>query len=778
MKTYRLIFPILTLLLALNPLKLDAGAPPSIIPDPGLYQAVFDELGGVAPDATNMQTLTSLTADSSSYTIFDLTGLDYAINLEYLDLGGQDIIDYTPISSLTLLQTLYLYDNTSLFDLSFISGLDLFELDISYCGVSDLTPLQFMFNLFYLYASGNGITDITPLSGLSSLEYAGLDDNNILDFSPLNSTGYSLTADLYFNGITDISPATTFSSNASLYLDDNSIEDFSSLKNDTDLPYISLFNNPINAASFCNILPIIESNNYPGVIDMTPGLHTCTAAANIPDPALKSAVETALSIVNPTITDMTSLLNLTASGLSIADLTGLELAVNLMNLDLSNNSITDISPIQHLCQLQTLDLSTNSLDQNSFCTSLPLLEANNPALIDGVTLFTDPNPFTCPTVGHFIPDVNLRALVQAELGLGSEPTIPDMVNLITLFETFPFGGPPSNQVTDLTGLEYATNLIYLDLTNHNVSDLSPLSGLTSLQGLYMSGNNLSTITPLSALINLEFLYIRSNPGITSISTVSSFTSLRYLGCGLCSITSIAPVTGLSQLIEIQIDYNPVTDLTPIYGLANLTRLGLSGLSLTDISFLSTWPNLEYLALSSNPAISNLSLLSQFTLLESLYMYSMSLSDVSFLSTLINLQRLGLANNNIQDISSMANLTSIKSIFIYNNNINSIAPLTGLTTIETCLAYDNPLNPLAYCVHGPLIQSNNPGMFSFNIGTNTNPLTSDCNTNPADLSTFVSHWGRIDCNAGNSWCGGADFNQDGNVNLIDFVSLASVWLLNP
>ena len=767
------ILSIFILSLTMTPSGLLADTPVTI-PDSGLYDALFDELGE-APTEENMATLFSLYADVFSYTIFDLTGLEYAYNLNELDLYGQDISDYSPISSLGQLQYLYLGDNFNLFDLTFLSGLDLYELDISYCSVSDLTPLEFMFNLFSLYAEGNGLSDITPLDGLSSLENVSLGYNNISDFSPLLGAFYTLYADLANNNISDISPAADFSDQSSFDLSDNLIEDFSSLKNDTDLPYIYLWGNPINEASFCHILPMIEANNSVGIIDLDTGLHVCSDPAIIPDAALKSAIEAELSIVNPTINDMAGLQYLYVDGLGISDLTGLGLAVNLLEMDLNSNSLVDLSPIQHLCQLEYLNLNFNSLDQNSFCTVLPMLEANNPLLTDGITLFTDTNPFTCPTVGHFIPDVNLRLLVQNELGLAVEPTQGDMVNLTELWDSFT-SGPESSKVTDLTGLEYATNLIYLDLSSHNVSDLSPLAGLTSLDGLYMSDNNLSSIAPLSSL-NLTFLYVTFNSGITSISAVSSMSNLRFFGCGWCNISSISPVSGLSQLEELQIDYNPVTDLTPMYGLTNLYRLGLAGLGLTDISFLSNWPNMTYLSLSSNP-LTDLSSLSLYTTLTSLYLYNMSISDISFLSTLVNLQWLGLAQNNIQDISVIANLTLIKSLLLYNNQFSDISPLTGLTTMQFCYIYDNPLNTLAYCSHVPTIQANNTGMVLFNYGSNTNPLSSDCTTDTSDLAVAASNWGRTDCAAGNNWCDGADFNMDGKVNLIDFINLGMIWLAIP
>jgi len=45
----------------------------------------------------------------------------------------------------------------------------------------------------------------------------------------------------------------------------------------------------------------------------------------------------------------------------------------------------------------------------------------------------------------------------------------------------------------------------------------------------------------------------------------------------------------------------------------------------------------------------------------------------------------------------------------------------------------------------------------------------------DFAGFASQWNRIDCNAGNNWCSGADFNRDGVVEIDDLATFAEEWL---
>ena len=72
-----------------------------------------------------------------------------------------------------------------------------------------------------------------------------------------------------------------------------------------------------------------------------------------------------------------------------------------------------------------------------------------------------------------IPDASLRALIEEVLGKAADASITEE-ELLTL--TTLHASPGS--ISDITGLEFATNLTELNLRLNNASDLSPLSGLT------------------------------------------------------------------------------------------------------------------------------------------------------------------------------------------------------------------------------------------------------------------------------------------------------------
>ena len=58
-----------------------------------------------------------------------------------------------------------------------------------------------------------------------------------------------------------------------------------------------------------------------------------------------------------------------------------------------------------------------------------------------------------------------------------------------------------HQITNLTGLEQATQLKALALTGNQVSNLSPLSRLVQLEALFLNTNQIRDVSPLARLLS-------------------------------------------------------------------------------------------------------------------------------------------------------------------------------------------------------------------------------------------------------------------------------------
>ena len=218
------------------------------------------------------------------------------------------------------------------------------------------------------------------------------------------------------------------------------------------------------------------------------------------------------------------------------------------------------------------------------------------------------------------------------------------------------------QVTDLTGLEHATQLTELDLSGNQISDITPLGSLTQLTELDLSDNQISDITPLGALTQLIDLDLSDN-----------------------QIIDVTPLAQLTQLTELDLGSNQISNVTPLAQLANssLTSLRLSGNNISDVTPLAQLANssLTRLYLSSNQ-ISNVTPLAQLanSSLRQLFLGGNQISDVTPLAQLAQLTTLSvlsLSNNNIRDITPIAQLTQLDTLYLSDNPISSTYPLNTL-----------------------------------------------------------------------------------------------------
>ncbi len=264
------------------------------IPDTNLRAAIAEELGK-SPNAPitveDMERLKRIDARNNG--IEDLTGLQFAINLNELRLNNNQISDLSPIAGLINLRVLNLWINsvsdlspvkelknlhnlnfgiTSVSDLSPVAGLinlkslhfygapvsdlspvagliNLTDLHFSSARISDLSPVAGLVNLKSILTWGSPISDLSPVAGLTKLIYLEVAGAEISDLTPVAGLTNLDNLRLHVNNISDLSPLARLTKLTRLEIGGNNISDLSPLAGLTNLKWLRIDNNNISDLS-------------------------------------------------------------------------------------------------------------------------------------------------------------------------------------------------------------------------------------------------------------------------------------------------------------------------------------------------------------------------------------------------------------------------------------------------------------------------------------------------------------------------------------------------
>lgn len=180
----------------------------------------------------------------------------YNLELRYCDLEDLSFVDNMPN-----LHSLSVPDN----NISDISALanhpDLEYLYIGNNPIRDLSPLGKLVNLRGLEIYGLEISDISWIADLDMLTYLAFNNNNVSDISALRSL--TQLEDLSFsnNNISDISPLAGMTQMRYLYFYNNSVSDISPLEKLVELEYLYFGGNPVRDLSPVENLPKLSNKD-------------------------------------------------------------------------------------------------------------------------------------------------------------------------------------------------------------------------------------------------------------------------------------------------------------------------------------------------------------------------------------------------------------------------------------------------------------------------------------------------------------------------------------
>ncbi|MFZ5518078.1 MAG: leucine-rich repeat domain-containing protein [Candidatus Zhuqueibacterota bacterium] len=330
-------------------------------------------------------------------------------------------------------------------------------------------------------------------------------------------------------------------------------------------------------------------------------------------------------------------------------------------------------------------LATGALAQSKTYTPDPWIQKYHQTIS---ALKNEINPALRKTTGATVtvvfPDANLEAAVRDALEIPTAPiTDADMLMLATLVAN-------DENISNLTGLEYALNLSILSLRENNISDLSPLQNLTSMSYLFVDNNYvLTSIQPIANMRNLLYLGFGNN-AITDISVLQNINYIIDLNLNNNQITDISPLRNQRQLDVLVAGNNNIEDISALANVRSLTTLYLQGNEISDISPLANLTNLLDLYIPSNQ-ISDMSAVANMTELVSLSIHTNQISDLSPVENLTALSVLVINDNSISDLSPIQGLTNLSTLYLGNNNISDASPASGLVNLTGLKMEGNLLN---------------------------------------------------------------------------------------
>jgi internalin A len=290
------------------------------------------------------------------------------------------------------------------------------------------------------------------------------------------------------------------------------------------------------------------------------------------------------------------------------------------------------------------------------------------------------------------------------------------------------------QITNLSGLEWATNLTALYLNDNAIRDLDPLRSLSKLESLQLENNQISDLSPLAALTNLRCLslggsYVGSYATLAlltnltdlsvrrgyfrDLSCLGNLGQLRFLLLWQNGIHDVSPLSGLTNLTRLDLRWNFIKDFAPLLvgptnltslylggnhlsnapslkGLRKLTLLNLDENSISDITPVTGLTNLTYLSLNGNP-ITNHWMLTNLLALASLELRGNAIKSLGFMSDIKNLSYADLAYNNITKIPLASGLSNLSSVVFAGNPLANHSAVTNMRSVTNLWLFDNRLS---------------------------------------------------------------------------------------
>lgn len=205
------------------------------------------------------------------------------------------------------------------------------------------------------------------------------------------------------------------------------------------------------------------------------------------------------------------------------------------------------------------------------------------------------------------------------------------------------------------------------------------------------------------------------------------TEIKLEGAGLKN-SDIKNLKDLKKLTIVIINDNNISDLSVFSEMSRLEGLWVNNNNISDLSPLKNLKNLKYLSVEDNN-ISSLSSLSGTRNLEQLWCGGNPISDLSPISKNKGMLQIGIRSCGISSISALSDMTKLEYIAANGNNISDLSPLKNTKKLQQFWIDDNPISDLS-----PI--SKNKGMVKMGI-SNCNISSLSALSGMNDLEVFYA-----------------------------------------
>ena len=192
-----------------------------------------------------------------------------------------------------------------------------------------------------------------------------------------------------------------------------------------------------------------------------------------------------------------------------------------------------------------------------------------------------------------VPDENLAAALRTATNTEGDLSCEALEILREFDASFA-------SISNLEGLQFAVNLLDLNLSDNEIGDIEVLASLTQLINLNLGDSDFSLLNPTPKNF------------ITDVTPLAGLRSLETLDLSFNSLSDVSPLESLSGLTELNLSANTfrteeriaaLTNISPLETLSNLNVLKLNDNEIRDISALVTNSGLDagdMLELIDNP----------------------------------------------------------------------------------------------------------------------------------------------------------------------------------